>query len=45
MNWMCKPEDEEYRISQVLDEAIREYVFKEALCNHKKNDFIGLDLS
>jgi hypothetical protein len=29
----------------VLDEAIREYIFKEILCNSKKNDFIGLDMN
>lgn len=29
----------------MLDSAIREYIFKEALCNPKKNDFIGCDLN
>lgn len=45
MNWLCKQEEGEYKISTVLDETIRGYIFKEALCNPKKNDFIGMELS
>ena len=45
MGWLCKFEGRAYKINIALDDTMKEYIFKEILCNSNKNDFMEMDLS